>query len=220
MCGAGCGAVSPRTCAATVVLASPSPAAARLDGFYLYFYRYVLRKQQPLPLDIDFSLGDTLDRLGYASGRRLEVALWFSFRLFCPAPLFMSSSSMSPGSPDTPFPDTLEEADKAVADYEAIQRQKLERRLGISSTVCLVEKRVGQNEPDAESPVCLSSPYLSLLDHRPTMAKVEVTGKRCRWTATIATTTTTTSPEKGRPGVRCVQAARLSRLSRRCFSRP
>jgi hypothetical protein len=37
--------------------------------------------------------------------------------------------------PDMPFAETLEDADKAVDEFESVQRKKLERRLGISDTV-------------------------------------------------------------------------------------
>lgn len=54
-----------------------------------------------------------------------------------PADSWTFSNAYFPGaiSPDMPFAETLEDADKAVDEFESVQRKKLERRLGISDTV-------------------------------------------------------------------------------------
>lgn len=55
-----------------------------------------------------------------------------------------------------PFAETLEDADKAVDEFESVQRKKLERRLGISDTV----RRFSFWSRDAHF---LSTPHLIML---------------------------------------------------------
>lgn len=44
----------------------PAPRR-RLDCYLVYLQQYAFQKQQPLPIDIDFCLTDTLEQLRYVS---------------------------------------------------------------------------------------------------------------------------------------------------------